>query len=123
MQILGGLWGFANKRDRIFSNILFSWMTKKDIAEAYNPKRTNKKGYDQYFLKNYFYKYALKNGTIHDSFYCQDLGGSAFPTQRPKEMCFIGCSDCCSSNFTKKVWIDVCPKECRPHEHKDWIYC
>lgn len=47
------------------------------------------------------------------------------PTKRPVYNCFVGCSQCCDQiedgdNFK---YNKVCPKDCRPKEHQDWIYC
>ncbi|CAF4355383.1 unnamed protein product, partial [Adineta steineri] len=48
----------------------------------------------------------------------------AFPTQRPsanETNCFVGCvRPCCG---TGKMPFGKCPKECRPKDHPEWIYC
>lgn len=98
-------------------------MTNYKIASLYKPDGKDKKMFDQYFLKHYFYKLAIHNATIHDSYHCKRLGGDPFPIQRPIYECYVACMNCCNSTYTQKIWKYVCPKECRPKNHLDWKYC
>ena len=66
-----------------------------------------------------------ENATIHDAYLCSWLGGDPWPSKRPVYNCFVGCSHCCdqieqSDSFK---YDKVCPEECRPKNHQDWIYC
>ncbi len=85
------------------------------------------KGYDQYLLQDFFYKYAKESSIQHDSYSCLIFEGSQpFPTRRSEEFyCHVGCQMCCERNLTysKMIKNHVCPIECRPKEHQDWIYC
>jgi hypothetical protein len=121
--IVGGYWGFSNMRNRHLANYLFKILTNKFIAQTYNIIK-NEKGQDQFFLTDYYSKYSLKNSTTHDSFSCNYLGGDPFPTQRIGN-CFVGCTGCCNSSieFSNQKYSHVCPVECRPKNHQDWIHC
>lgn len=117
---VGCCWGYANKIDRQLSNKLFSLMTNKEIAKKYNEQ---KRGPDQAFLVDYFWKYAKKSSMIHDSYLCRQLGGIAFPTRR-KGFCYVGCiGDCCDEQNSTKNILPECPYICRPDKYKDWNYC
>ncbi len=121
-HILGGLWGFANVRNRSQASILFSLIKDKEIANRYY--NSSLKGRDQHFLRDYFYKYARLNGTIHDSYHCKLFKDSSpFPTQRSKVFCYLSCYRCCEEKYLKTLWPHKCPNECRPFDHKDWEYC
>ena len=82
----------------------------------------SKKGLDQDFLKDFIWKYAQKNATIHDSYSCKEFGGDPFPTKRPESFCYISCHHCCENIYKNKTNYE-CPLECRPKEHLDWTYC
>ena len=45
---------------------------------------------DQIFLEEYLWEIVRENVTIHDSFYCNQLGGIPFPTRRPEHYCHVG---------------------------------
>jgi hypothetical protein len=123
MPILGGGWGFANKLDRKLSKYFFKIITNRFIAKYYN-KIKHEKGLDQYLLVDYLSSYSLKNSTMHDSYTCMALGGDPWPSKREK-FCYFGCSYCCDQIPTNEniTYTYVCPEECRPKNHKDWIYC
>ena len=69
---------------------------------------------------------VCKDAMVHDSYFCLKYTESmikAFPTKRKNEIAnFVGSviQTKTGLNFTKQ---NQCPKECRPKEHKDWIYC
>ena len=122
---MGGYWGFANVRDRKLASYLFKVLTNEYIAYFYNQDLRSPKGHDQFLLTKFFSPYSLKNSTTHDSFSCQRINGDPWPTKRPKYNCFVGCSTCCdripdSENF---VYKEICPVECRPKDHQDWVHC
>jgi hypothetical protein len=60
--------------------------------------------------------FFVKNGFEHQT--------EPFPTQRPSANvtnCFVGCArPCCG---TGKITFGQCPKECRPKDHPEWLYC
>lgn len=119
------MWGYANHKNRELANWLFILLIDEKISNSYNRNNASMKGRDQHFLSDYFWPIAKENATIHASYFCNKYGvlGKPFPTQRPKHFCFIPCSYCCDEIFLKKLWTDLCPMECRPKNHKDWIYC
>ncbi|CAF0910827.1 unnamed protein product [Brachionus calyciflorus] len=126
-EILGGGWGYANLKNRELGNYLFKIITIKRIALHYNPRssendKRNLKGFDQFLLSRFFWKYAKKNSTIHDSYTCMEFGGRPWPTQRIGD-CFFGCPDCCRHENRNSNFSYICPIECRPKKHLDWIYC
>ncbi len=125
MPILGGMWGFANFRDRVTGFKILGLIKNKAIAKHYNFNGKSQKGNDQDFLAHFVWPLIKMNSTIHASFFCQHFGNiaSPFPTQRPKYFCFVPCSYCCDEKFSHNKWANVCPKECRPKDHHNWIYC
>lgn len=118
-EILGGLWGFANVKNRDLASHLYNKITRAFIANKFNKKQKNPKGFDQFLLSNIFWKYARKNGTIHDSYTCKVFGGKPFPSQRLKNFTFLGDPYC----EIKATGQYLCPTECRPIDHQDWVYC
>jgi hypothetical protein len=120
--MLGGMWGFANTRNRPLSRKLFSILVNKRIASRYFQNGYSKKGLDQDFLGEFFWKYAKKNATVHDSYTCNKFYYEPFSTQRPNSFCYVSCIDCCDFAFNNKSNHE-CPMECRPKEHRDWNFC
>lgn len=123
VPILGGMWGFANKLNRQLANRLFSIITNKKIASRYFHKGYSRKGLDQELLKDFFWRYAKKDSTIHDSYSCEKFGGEPFPTERPEPFCYVSCIYCCDSRYNINKSNHECPSKCRPKEHQDWIFC
>lgn len=72
---------------------------------------------DQTFLRTHVYKKILDHTLVHDSYNCKVLGGVGWPTKRDGD-CFVGGFDCNSTNA-----YYICPVECRPADHKEWLYC
>ena len=123
-EIIGGMWGYANERNRTLGKIIYELILSKSLK--LNQKNLNNKDYDQYFLSNFVWPIAKKSATVHDSYNCKYLGGEPFPTKRPEDkFCFASCSlPCCDQTLNQKNRkMDVCPVECRPKDHQDWIYC
>jgi hypothetical protein len=119
--MLGGMWGIKTRFDKTLSKYLYKVITSRLITAWYS-LYTGEKGHDQYILNWYFWPHVKANSTIHDSYTCQKFGGKAFPSQRPPyEECFVGAMGSCKKKHSS--YKLVCPIECRPQEHPDWIYC
>jgi hypothetical protein len=106
------MWGLKVSSNKILSNIIFNKIIN---SQAYD--LNSKKGKDQIFLKDHIY-YLLKNiSVIHDSYLCKVfLPNEPWPTKR-EGMSFVGYTD------VYKTVNEHCPIECRPVNHKDWLYC
>lgn len=74
---------------------------------------------DQNFLSAYVYPLVSNNALVHDSYFCKKFGGLPFPFQREGD-CFVGATNNCNKYYPH---LYVCPNECRPKDHQDWIYC
>lgn len=118
------MWGYVNHKNRILANKIFDMIVDKDIAKLFN-NGSSLKEKDQEFLKMYVWPIARNNATIHASYYCNLFNTTSlpFPTQRIQTYCFTTCTSCCNSDRYKTKWKYECPVECRPSNHKDWIYC
>jgi hypothetical protein len=99
------------------------------LLKIYNRKliKTYTGRADQTFLATHIWPLAESNILIHDSFHCNYGFGyktEPYPTQRPSANeinCFLGClRPCCGQG---KMSFEECPKECRPKNHPEWIYC
>lgn len=119
--MLGGMWGANSLIDRDLSMKIFSHVLEKSVNERYNQDKNSLKGYDQAFLKDYVYELIRDRSTIHDSYSCLIFRDSKpFPSQR-KVNDFIG--SIVSSGDIPSFQISECPRECRPNDHQDWIFC
>jgi hypothetical protein len=119
--MLGGMWGFRPSLNPNISRRIHNIIHNRELVARYGGIA------DQAFLTSYVWPLAKSSAIVHDSFLCRNGYGhhsEPFPTQRPsanKTNCFVGCvRPCCSS---EKMPFEVCPKECRPKDHPEWIYC
>ena len=75
---------------------------------------------DQKLLGDIVFPAVQNISCVHDSFLCQKYVSAhwrPFPTPRQLvEYNFVGSDG-------PKVLTDICPLECRPHNHKDWTTC
>ena len=117
------MWGYANYRNREIGKSLVNNLKSKKIMKKFNMDNKNKKGKDQDFLKEHVWPIAYTNALIHDSFFCNIYGGIPFPTERPKNHCFVSCSYCCDDKFNQKWDFGECPKKCRPFRYQNWTFC
>jgi len=125
------MWGYHIRLNRELGKYFHSIITSKLISYWYRIYLLiNTRGADQFLLAYYFWPIARTNSTIHDSYHCQitELGGEIsqpFPTQRPNASgCHVGAIGCCDTKAnSKKHSFKICPEQCRPTEHIDWIYC
>lgn len=88
--ILGGLWGYANTRNRTIGNNIFKHFVNNQLQNQYNPGGHHSKGLDQSYLSEHVWQTARVNGTVHDSYGCHIYGGTPFPTRRATNMyCWV----------------------------------
>ena len=119
IEILGGMWGAKltqNTRPKFKAS--FEAMMK-DTFDFLG--RRNAPQHDQSTLKQYIWPWAKKLAMVHDSFLCKKYKEphSPFPSKR-----LVGLSNFVGSPISENMTIKVkCPKECRPKNHLDWLYC
>ncbi len=119
----GGMWGFKLSIDTNLSSKLFELITNANNSRVSGKAR--KKFGDQRFLSSCIYSFASKSAFVHDSFLCKTYTNSRpWPTKRIGN-CFVGCvhCDCDSRAKDNQTFTHICPLECRPKKHIDWIYC
>lgn len=121
VPMLGGMWGFRPSLNRVMSRIIYDKIHNRELVKRYGGRG------DQTFLSNEVWPQAKSSIIVHDSFLCKGGFGQKpdpFPTERPsanKTNCFVGCvRPCCGRG---KMPFGQCPKECRPKDHPEWIYC
>ncbi|RNA07108.1 hypothetical protein BpHYR1_028042 [Brachionus plicatilis] len=117
--ILGGMWGLKTHLDRLGSKFIFNQIVDKIFSKKFNPNSKSPKGYDQVFLATSVYDYIIYSSLEHDSYLCNFFPTSKpFPTRRIGN-CFVGCIGSCNQSAV----FYPCPRECRPKNHSNWIYC
>ena len=125
--MMGGLWGFALKFNRPVARKIFNALTNPTIARAYNPDNGDHRGHDQTFLRDFVWPFARANSVSHDAYWCTTFAGSKpFPSKRSNPRCFTGISIPCdeSQELGGREFKDaICPIQCRPQAHIDWLYC
>lgn len=123
--MLGGMWGYANYRNRKLGRDLFGLIINRQIASQFGSAGNSQKGRDQDFLGAHIWPHAQSNAIVHASFHCKSFGDNAlpFPTQRPEGNCYATCSFCCDFKKYNENWPFDCPMECRPTNHQDWQFC
>lgn len=113
------MWSFKVDKARDIGKRIYKKIVDRSISSKFNPNRNSRKGYDQLFLSHHVYNEIKDNSTIHDSYLCLKYPKSKpWPTKR-KGDCFVGRVGQCNESATFKV----CPNECRPKDHIDWINC
>ena len=131
MVIIGGTWGFASVRNRSLATQIYSLMVNPIEASAFNEKMENEKNCDQTFLRDKIWPLVKANATIHDSYLCKRFPSSKpYPTRRTIPSCYVGNFEWCDDEVTVRHFLNhslydnfICPVECRPKDHKDWLYC
>ncbi|CAF1063180.1 unnamed protein product [Rotaria sordida] len=120
-HMLGGLWGFRPSLNRHLAHFILDKIHNRDLIKHYTGRA------DQGFLSSHIWPSATSSLLVHDSFFCMnDFGHKTepFPTQRPsanETNCFVGCVRTCCGHG--KLPFGECPKQCRPKNHPEWIYC
>ena len=116
IEILGGMWCYrtANSLTRATHYLQL-------ILENADKRSTTKeaiKGDDQVMLQKYLWPELKKDVIQHDSYLCKNYPGSIpYPSQRSAINEVIG------GSREMGLRPPVCPKECRPRNHLDWLYC
>ena len=121
LRMLGGMWGIQPALNRSLAHSILLKIHDRQLITNYRGAA------DQTFLADYLWSYTKFQALVHDSFHCLRNYGpkpEPFPTQRPsanETNCFVGCvRSCCGKG---KMPFGECPKECRPKDHPEWIYC
>ena len=121
VPMLGGLWGFRPSINRSLSRVILNKIHNKNLIRRYSGRA------DQIFLSSHIWPLAKMSAIAHDSFFCKHGFGhkaEPFPTQRPsanETNCFVGCRrSCCGYG---KMPFSECPRQCRPNNHPEWVYC
>ncbi|CAF1385660.1 unnamed protein product [Rotaria sordida] len=120
IPILGGLWTSALYRNRLLFLRLFSILLDKNKVQQYSLV------HDQKLLTELIWPRIKRQTLAFDSYTCQQFKEGhqyPFPTQRSSRDCHLGCVRPCCQNSSNIELIKPCPKECRPKNHPDWIYC
>jgi len=118
VYILGGLWCYRNSKNRADGQYILNEILYHSQLRNYKNNEA-RKGNDQNLLSYYAWPLVAYDSLQHDSYLCNSYPGSSpFPTQRNKNNYFVGCPGSCVGGSAEE-----CPVECRPEEHKDWLYC
>ena len=120
-RMLGGMWGMRPPLNRSLARSILLKTHDQLLTTRYQGRG------DQDFLTDHVWSHAKYQTLVHASFHCSRNDGSEpepFPTQRQLEegtKCFVGCIRPCCTNNTMP--FNECPKQCRPKNHPEWIYC
>lgn len=110
--MLAGMWGGCN-----------TWKTAEArTVRDYALRRATSTLQDQNILETQLWPLASLNVTVHDAYTCMRFGRSLpFPSQRVK-FTFVG-QRSYRSMYLRERTHAICPHQCRPENHKDWLYC
>ncbi|XP_042868648.1 uncharacterized protein LOC122250963 [Penaeus japonicus] len=135
-RILGGLWGVRARSERHVGELA----ALRDDLFARGRGRLKTWGQDQIILAEVLWPAMQGDQVAHDSFFCQSFPETRpFPTERRNGE-FVGAiryvrlgdvirgikkmSRIFDINLSLHSSIQTqCPKECRPPEHPEWIFC
>ena len=119
IQILAGLWCYPSTNSLIKASRNLEVMLKN--AERRSSTSEVTKEDDQNILQKYLWP-ELKNDVIqHDSYLCKYYPGSIPYSSKVLAINeIIGCSEQ-HIQFCRAA--KICPKDCRPRDHLDWLYC
>lgn len=116
---MGGLWGFKSSVNRNVANQIYELLNSKLIIQRFAANGIRARDQDQKFLSIFVFKLINHLSMTHDSYHCNYfLNSQPFPTRR-KGNCFVGSIGFCD----EKAPFYLCPVECRPREHMDWVNC
>lgn len=111
IPIMGGMWCFRpSASDSMGKDFL-----EKILSESGEKGLSTR---DDQTLINKIIWPNIKSRTLqHDAYFCKTYkDAKPFPTERREY--YVGC--------VRDCWVykkEVCPVECRPPKHQDWIYC
>ncbi|XP_066946954.1 uncharacterized protein [Macrobrachium rosenbergii] len=113
--MLAGLWGGTNKD---------SSLMRKLRDEMFRQPLNLSRNFDQYLLANYVWPRIKDDVMQHNSYNCQQEGFTnsiPFLTQRIDGL-YCGWGPF-KFKERRKVFMTLCPEQCRPKDHKTWVYC
>ena len=114
IPIMGGMWCFRPAQSSPLGEDLLDGILAKSDRD-FNPDISTRQ--DQTFLSSVVWPRIKARVLQHDAYLCRRFtGAKPFPTERRRH--FVGCVRDCDV-YGK----EVCPEECRPKEHPEWIYC
>lgn len=131
LPIMGGMWCFkpsANRPEgvKLLEEILLKSdttnRTKTSDGVVVGSLSTRE---DQTILASTVWRAFRSKSLQHDAYHCEVFFDSQpFPSRRTGNL-FVGCVRNCgaseiSLNNNNRY---ICPKRCRPDNHKDWTYC
>ena len=74
INLLGGMWGFYNERERQLGQEIFRTLMNESIARKHHESGTEMiKGLDQFFLHDHVYPLIKTRSVIHDSYLCKHI--------------------------------------------------
>lgn len=116
-RIMGGLWCFKSSKNRLLAKEIWNFIFRK--SEFRTKEKEAPKGNDQNVLNSYIWPLVEDDVLQHDSYNCKIYQGSVpFPTKRDSAHHYVGCVRPCNDIISK-----ICPRDCRPEKHLDWIFC
>ena len=114
LVILGGMWCYRTKSNLTRATEILELMLKN--AGKRNSLSEATKGDDQDMLHKYLWPRVKYDSIQHDSYLCKSFSGSIpYPSQRLTNHDVIGAMG--------EYVVPECPKDCRPKDHEDWLYC
>ena len=111
IPIMGGMWCFRPSA----SGTLGASLLDKILSESDKPNLSTRA--DQLLIERFIWPQLQSRTLQHDSYFCHLYeDAKPFPTQRREY--YVGC--------VRDCWVykkEVCPVQCRPADHQDWLYC
>ncbi|CAL4075793.1 unnamed protein product, partial [Meganyctiphanes norvegica] len=119
--VVPNLWAVRANTDKTSPESINSPASLADLREElYRNFMGNYRPFnDQLLLTEVIWPILQVSVMQHDSLHCKQFYGSRpFPTERTFGH-WVGCP----AHGYVETFKWVCPKECRPPKHEDWIYC
>lgn len=101
--------------------------------EAHSLTQSHMAILDQHLLAQFVWPHAQKDMVAHDSFLCRAFPQMhrPWPTKRingpnftsPGFENFVGCNNPTPNGYMGYPKFQPCPEQCRPKEHRDWLFC
>ena len=81
--------------------------------------------FDMVWLRHMLWPTIKRKSLIFDSYNCmkhRELGeGQPWPSRRSGHL-YVG-SGPTKTGVIRRLRQKICPEQCRPEQHKDWLYC